>query len=298
MSFIMAELVTTAVIENRLLYLSQHPDHINWMLAPFVTNKEVGRLVDARYVAECIKYITTVRPMVRPLYETDMAKLPSIIVASHQGEAQQFLGDYGGSVCAGDVSPTILLTFNAIGATSNTLITTDNQNVEETVWPGLYLRSGDFVSRINSVYKLNGDVIVQLDKDLPSGVSLRNCEVITSANQKIYEFGSSIDNVVVNITLSTSGDHAIHRLMSTVLRYCLKSGRMLFDSYGMQVATFSQQQVIVADETQLVWQTNFVAEAKITDHWITDESNLIGAPMTVDMIADNGEGQLVPMYEE
>ena len=298
MSFPVAELITTAVIENRLDFLSKHPDHVNWMLSPFVTNSAVGRLVDARYVAECIKYITTVRPMVRPSYETDMAKLPSIVIASHQGESQQFLGDYGGESFVEEIPPDILLTFNAVKAESNTLTTTDNQNVEETVWPGLYLRSGSFVSRVNSVYKVDGQVIVQLDNDIPTGTSIRGCEIITSANQKWYQFGSSIDNVIVSITLSTAGDHAIHRLMSTVLRYCLKSGRLLFDSYGMQVATFSQQPVIVADDTQLVWQTAFTAEAKITDHWITAESELIGAPMSIDMIADNNEGDLVPVYDE
>ena len=289
MSFTIAELITTAVIEDRLDFLSKHPDHINWMLSSLVCNKAMKRLVDARYVDECVKYITTNRINVRPVYESDMAKFPSIVIAAHQGESQQFIGDEGGDAMVREVAPQVLLDFNATQFAGDMIIASDNQGVEETVWPGLYFRSGAFVAKILRVYKVVGTptlVNVQIDRPIPSGTSVRGCEVITTPNQQWYHFNSSIDDVVVSATLSTAGDHAIHRLMCIVLRYCLKSGRLLFDSYGMQVATFSQQPVTLADDTQMIWQTNFTIQAKATDHWITQDDELVGAPMFNDLTFD------------
>lgn len=286
MSFPIAELITTAVIEDRLDFLSKHPDHINWLLSTLVTNRALKRLVDARYVDECVKYITTNRINVRPVYESDMAKFPSIVIAAHQGESQQFIGDEGGDALVQEMAPQVLLSFKATQFVNDIIMVSDNQNVEETVWPSLYFRSGTFVSKILRVYKVEGTptmVHVQTDRPIPSGTSLRSCEVITTPNQQWYHFNSSIDDVTVSATLSTAGDHAIHRLMCIVLRYCLKSGRLIFDSYGMQVATFSQQPVQLADDTQMIWQTNFTIQAKATDHWIVQDDGLIGAPMVNDM---------------
>jgi hypothetical protein len=65
----------------------------------------------------------------------------------------------------------------------------------------------------------------------------------------------------------------------------------MFDDYGMQVATFSQQPATLADDTMLIWQTQFMLEAKVTDHWIVDEGGLVTAPtiVSVDAIGQNKE---------
>jgi hypothetical protein len=74
--------------------------------------------------------------------------------------------------------------------------------------------------------------------------------------------------------------------MTTVVRYCLKSGRLLFDSYGMQVARFTQQPIVLVDEEQMIWQTGFVMESKMADHWV-DSENLLddSGPSNVELDA-------------
>jgi hypothetical protein len=242
-------------------------------------------MVDAKYVAQCVDYIRNNenRPLVRPVFETDMNKLPSIVVASYQGESQNFLGDYGMEHLAqSKIDPVVITTFDAIRIEEGVVTTTDNQNVYETVWPGLYFRSGDVFSKINRIAQEEGVVRLYLDSSAPVGTTLKGCQITTSCDQKWYSLNSSVDTVKVSITLTTHGDHAIHRLMTVLLRYCLKSGRMLFEQHGMQVATFSQQPAVVADESQLIWQTQFTADAKITDHWIESEGGLIMAPMKLE----------------
>jgi hypothetical protein len=146
MSFPVAELITTAVIEDRLEYLSKHPDHLNWMLSPYVMYGRIARLVDAKYVAQCVEYLHNNRPMVKPVYELDMQKMPSIVVSSYQAESQQFLGDEGSSVMASEQQPRSILTFDALSVLGNTVVVSSNQKVLETVWPSLYFQSGDFSS--------------------------------------------------------------------------------------------------------------------------------------------------------
>jgi hypothetical protein len=281
----MAELSATAVIENRLDFLRDHPDHLNWMLSPFVCNREVARLVDARYVTECVKYIREVRPLVRPVNEADMNKLPSIVIASYQGEAQQFLGDYGMDMQVQNFPPQVVTSFDVTWTEAEVIKTT--KEVAGLVWPGLFARQGDFSSRIKMVVEGNNETSLHLESAPPAGITLRAWNATTSVKTKAYELNSSMDTVKINVTLTTAGDHAIHRLMAVLLRYCLKSGRRLFDSYGLQVASFGQQPVVLADPDQIVWQTMFTIEAKMTDHWIANEYEIDDSgPLEIVVVPD------------
>jgi hypothetical protein len=135
-----------------------------------------------------------------------------------------------------------------------------------------------------------------LEDQAPVGMTLKGCMVNTSIDQKWYKINSSIDIVKVSVILTTAGDHSIHRMMTTLLRYCLKSGRMLFEGHGMQVATFSCRPVQLVDNESLIWQTEFTIDAKVTDHWIIDEGGLITAPMIVEIsppTADEAESEWI-----
>lgn len=283
MSFLMPELILTVVIENRLQYLSEHLDHLNFMLMPYVTNRGVARLVDAKHVSQCIDYIKNNRPMVRPIYELDMNKIPSIVIASYQGESSQFIGNYGTELAAEQYDPSTVLTFDAIRNENGSIVTTSNQNVLETVWPNLYFTSGGFASKITQVVDKQSEVWLTLQDEAPVGTPLKACSIKTSLNQKWYVINSSIDMIKASVTLTTAGEHSIHRLMTVLLRYCLKSGRMLMETQGLQTPTFSQRPVQLADNEQLIWQTEFTVEAKATDHWIESESGLITAPFVANV---------------
>lgn len=287
MSFPVPELIMTTVIEDRLDYLAKHPDHLHWMLSPFAVNTKIARLVDARYIAQCVEYVQSNRPIVKPAYDLDKLKMPSIVVSSYQGESQLFLGDTGYDHMAERYEPLSLMTLDALKFVGNTVVLSANQGALETIWPSLYFKSGQFHSKITQVIDKDKEVWLALSDEIPSGTPLRGCTVDTSKDEKWYVVNSSIDNVKVSIILTTAGDNSVHRLMATVLRYCIKAGRMLMESSGMQVATVSQRPVQLVDSEQLIWQTEFTVDAKVTDHWIADEGGLVTAPMIVEITPDN-----------
>ena len=80
-----------------------------------------------------------------------------------------------------------------------------------------------------------------------------------------------MDTTKVNVSLTTAGDYALHRLLVVLLRYCLKASRLDFENSGMQTPSFSQQPPILVDEAQMIWQTSFIMTAISTDYWINQE---------------------------
>jgi hypothetical protein len=280
----MPELITTVVIENRLEFLAAHPDHLNWMLSPFARHRDLAKIVDAKYISECIKYIQNCKTLIRPVNEADLSKLPSIVIASNQGESEQFIGDYGSELQTQESEPDTIIVFD-VTEIDRQVIKTPTIDVAKAVWPTLWAKSGDFESRIDMVVEKEGETWLYLKDEPPAGTPLRAWKATTSNKVHGYQLGASIDSVKVQVMLTTAGDHAIHRLMCTLLRYALKSGRALFDCHGMQVATFSQQPVTLIDPDQLIWQTTFSVDAKMTDFWITDEFTLDDSgPLNIEII--------------
>jgi hypothetical protein len=289
MSFLMPDMVACAVIEERLDYLRQHPDHINWLLLPFTRFAHLNWMVGNQHVKQCVDYVVGTKPLVRPYYEMDIAKMPSIVTASSQGEATKFIGDYGFEACAQQIPPECVVTADALGYNGNVVIFPLGAKVGERIWPNLWGVTNGFTSRIVSVID---DVEAQITKvelkdEIPAGSVMKNWRFQTSVREKNYSVNSSIDDVTLTVTLTTAGDHGIHRLMTTVVRYCLKSGRLLFDAYGMQCASIVQQPIVLVDEEQMIWQTGFILECKVTDHWIdheyvTDDSGPLNVTVTAE----------------
>lgn len=289
MGFNMADLAVTAVLEEKLEFLRNNPDHLNWMLGQFVRFPKINWMVGPNHIKQCVQYIMNVKPIVRPYYEMDLAKLPSIVMSSSQGESMQFMGDYGFESRQEMLKPLQIITIDVVSYDKN--IVWIDRKTEEKLWPGLWISIGDFKSKIVSIFdKVDGvNVKMELADNVPVGTPLKDWIISTAKSEKWYTVNSSVDDVTTTITLTTMGEHGTHRLMSTVVRYCLKSSRMLFDDYGMQVARFIQQPIVLIDEEQMVWQTGFVMESKMADHWIEKEVNVDGGVLfDVDVIPDRG----------
>ena len=277
MSFLIPEFITTTVIQNKLLFLSKNPDHLNFMLSALSKNKSVRDIVGPDYIKKCVDYIQNNRINIRPAHEADMTKLPAISVLYYQDESQQFIGDYGSqqeSEHINEYEPETICEFDVTAYETNTLTFVQGQGTYDAIWPNLFAKNGNFVSRITNISNTD----MQLVDNVPSGTPFRNWQAITSENKKLYEIHASMDTTKVNVSLTTAGDYALHRLLVVLLRYCLKASRLDFENSGMQTPSFSQQPPILIDSEQLIWQTPFIISARITDYWIFNEQIVNNSP--------------------
>ena len=274
MSFLVPELITTVILQNKMEFLSKNPDHLNWMLSPFVTNRDVANLVGSQYVKQCVEYITNNKINIRPANEADIGKLPSIAIMSYQNESQQFVGDYGASMEQCNIheyAPETIHTFDVISYSGDTIKAAKGQGTFEKIWPRLHAKQGDFVSRILQLHETDTEVVITMEDNIPVGTPYKGWQAVTSKTHKFYDIGASLESVKVNVTLTTAGDYSLHRILVVLLRYCLKSSRLQFETMGLQTPTFSQQPVILVDDTQMIWQTPFMIQAVTADYWINGE---------------------------
>jgi hypothetical protein len=90
----MADLITVAVIKNKLEFLSKNPTHLEFILGAFACDP-IRSYVGKEHLKQCIDFVTQNRIQVAPYYELDMKRRPSIGVVSSGREESMFLGDYG-----------------------------------------------------------------------------------------------------------------------------------------------------------------------------------------------------------
>jgi hypothetical protein len=110
---------------------------------------------------------------------------------------------------------------------------------------------------------------------------------------------ASTDMVTVQMNLCTTGDPSIHRLLSIVLRYCLKSGRMDFENMGFQVPIISYTTLLPSEQTELEWESTYTIEGKFTDSWIDREYLLNDDTDNIDLhviaVPVNPNNEVVPI---
>jgi hypothetical protein len=254
-----------------MAFLAAHPTHIAWLFRMYLINEDVARLVDPRYVDQVVKYIQNIRPLIRPVYEADLAKMPSIVMASSQAENIQFLGDQGVQYEQTELPPFQIVNFDAYEYDGDTLKTYEKSLCYKT-WPNLWAVSGPFKSQILQMFPEDDHIVVTLKDPIPAGTPMRGWTVESAERTETYMLGASVDDVSSTITLSTAGDHGIHRLMAVVMRWVLKSGRPFLDRQGLQVSRVTQHPTVLADNEQMIWQTVFALESKTTDHWIASDA--------------------------
>jgi hypothetical protein len=114
------------------------------------------------------------------------------------------------------------------------------------------------------------DAAIQATSDIFS----KPWDAASGREDRLYSINSSQDDVQVQMNLQTLGDASVHRLLATVIRYCLKKQRLWFDECGLQVATYSQTPPILTEDGESEFQTVYTIQAKFTDSWIDHEHTL------------------------
>lgn len=268
-----ADLVTCAVLKSGLQYLSEHPRHLEFILSSFVCVPELRDLVGIEHVKDCIEFVTNNRVHVAPYYQIDIKKRPSLAVVSSGSEAMQFLGDYG-RVQQSEMTlpPAVYVEWDAKAISKDTIKVAKALELEKKLWTGLVITNGTASAILRGILVRDGeDTVLCLDRDLPEHSRLTGWKAMSDDTTKGYIVHSSMDDVRVQIKLTTTGDYSLHRLLSVVTRYCLKHGRVMFDQMGMQVATFSYTPPIMTENTEFEYESLFTIEAKMTDSWVHEE---------------------------
>jgi hypothetical protein len=271
--FGLADLVTCAVLKDGLQFLADHPAHLEFILGSFVNIPELKSLVGAEHIKECIEFITTNRMHVAPFYQIDIKKRPALSVVSSGSENVQFIGDYG-SVQESRIvlPPRTYQSWDAKEISKCTMKVAKNLELEKKLWVGLVISNGTHSAILKGILVRDGeDTTLYLDREWDENPRLTGWSAQSDNTAKGYVVHSSMDDVRVQVKLTTNGDYTVHRLMSIVTRYCLKRGRLMFDRMGMQVATFNYTPPMLTDNTEFEFESVFTIDAKMMDSWIYEE---------------------------
>lgn len=277
MSFGISDLITVAVIENGLNHLRDNPDHLNFILSPFCNIPEIRKMVGGQYIAQCIEYVTQNRLYVAPYYEADHTRIPSVVTVARTGEEQQFLGDYGHECQNMVFEPIVYGTFDVTDFEQDrtVMFVPKSSNVENFLWPNVWVKNGNVIAQVRGIHVQDDkDTRILLNSAIPVGTNMKGWVSQSSKKRTGYVINSNVEGVEISCKLTTSGDYSIHRLMSIVVRYCLKRGRMLFENYGLQAPIVSQAMPIIENggsDAPAIYSTVFSVKGKLGEHWITKE---------------------------
>jgi len=272
--FGMVDLLVASAIEERLEFLSRHPDHLEFLLCPLTSNAQIRKKVGAEYITQCIDFVTKNRINVVPFYAIEMEKIPTISVIYQGVENQKFIGDYGAQQIMPQIEPrTIYARWDVKAIADDVLEVPVDYKLEQKIWPNIYVTCGTFTTVLKGIEV--GDETkptkLYLAEAVPSGTSLKGWGAISGMVHKGYNLNASMDAVTVQCMLTTNGDPGIHRLLQLVLRYCLKSSRMYFESNGFYNTEISYNAPIVADPNMVIYESTATINGQYNEHWIFNE---------------------------
>jgi hypothetical protein len=230
--------------------------------------------VGAQYIDQCINHVMKNEIMVLPAYQPDLPKAPAVYVLSNTSEGNQFIGDYGQDSLEVVHEPEVYATFSATGIVDDVISVSYDQHIEQKVWRNVILTNGTAYARLDSVGPARQGYPTQLylNHKLPVGTRLENWRAQSHPVRTGFSLKGSLEDVRVQAKLRSPGDPSVHRLLAIVIRACLKSGRLLFDSYGLQTPTFSQGYMQpIEGEGILVCETDFSIDGKLLETWVDHE---------------------------
>lgn len=270
--FGIADLIAVAVINDGLKNLAANPRHLEFVLGAF-SFKLLQDQVGPEHVKQCVEFVTQNAITVAPYYQLDIKRRPSVAVVSSGAENQQFIGDFGNYICPQVVlPPTVYAKFEVKAINGNTISVSANHNLDKKLWKGIFILALGFGARLDGMLVREGeDTLLYLDREVPAGTALVGWTATSSPKATGAVLGASIDDCTIQCKLTTTGDYTVHRLLSIVLRYCLKRGRPLFNDLGLQVATFGYSPPVLSDSEEMEFETVYTINAKFTDHWIERE---------------------------
>lgn len=274
--FNITDVLIVSVIKDKLKFLANNPSHLEFILGMFIEYPEIKEFVGAEHVKNCIDFVTKNEIHVAPFYEQDVKRRPSIVVVCSGHEQDQFIGDSSGQyiIESKNLPATVFAEWDVSGYDGTIMKVAKEYSLDKKLWHNVIIKNGDFESRLDGIRKEADADYVYLKDEIPVTVSLKGWKSTSSVPKGGLKIAASSDDVTAQIKLTTTGDYSTHRLLATVLRYCIKKARLDFDYYGLQISTFSYTAPMATEENEMEFETGFVLTGKAVDHWIESEFNV------------------------
>ncbi len=275
MSFGITELVVQSIVQDGLANLRARPHHLQYILDGYTSVPYVAKRIGKDFVPNAIKRVLNEELTTRPYYTEDIDVYPCLVFSSSRTEDQEYLGDHAGVELLSDpsltISPNVYGKFDASLIEGDQITVSSSYKLEETIFPGLYAVNGNTQVKVKAFQVGSPNSILHLEEPLPAGTTMKGWKVQTLPSPQAVILNASTDSVSVQMVLYTSGDMDLHRVYCQVVRYCLKRGRAILESYGIQNASFSMQPPLATDDKNLIFRTNFSMQAEETETWIEDD---------------------------
>jgi len=266
--FGVADITTVAIIEHKLRELSRNPEHLAFILCGYSRDPLLVDYIGSEYIKDAMDFVMNNKITVIPYYSLDLQQLPNISVVASGHEDQQYVGDYGYTTKLCPLKPSTLTSWDADSYESNIIHLSPEYKIHKKIWVGAYVNNGTFTSKIEGILE-SGSIYVK--DDVPSTLPLKGWKAQTGGSDKNYIVSSSTDKIEINCQLTSNGDPSVHRLLSVVLRYILKSSRLTFDRMGIQNAHISYSPIMVQEQESIIFQSTYNISGDYTDSWIDRE---------------------------
>jgi hypothetical protein len=260
-----ADVTVIGILRDGLEYLRRNPEDLAILLDDYACQWPLfGAVGEApgRYINQIVQFLTdNDQPLMKVFQAFHLPNPPNyaVFVFSSASETHKVAGDYGASVRQLR-TPTVYTKANAQDVTEsagNTLIRFSRTDLcADRVWklqvavnkllPG---QSYPVVTVVDDETKY---VTVEVAGVVPTvnGLQvLQDWEFRSSASGWDVTYGNSGDTVTVRCYVRTAGDIELHRIFTTIIRWCLKRGRQYLEFQNIQSSTIQQSEPSPADPT-------------------------------------------------
>lgn len=277
------DLTTVCVIEDTLKFLAKNPIHLEFLLGSLTHYESLKKKISAQHIDKAIEFISNNKIHVAPYYEMDINRLPAIYVVCSGEESQQFIGDTGqqGMCLKGDfdMSPTIYEKWTASFYEDDVMYVAKDYNLKEKLWRNVFIVNEGFHSQLAGIQNVKKTVAgypngveytaLYLKDPIPEGTDLTRWKSQSDIKRFRTNLAASVDRVTVQCKLMTSGDVHLHRILSVILRYCIKSNKGVFHCNHMYNPVVNYGYPSPIDEIPDVGFESIVSmEVDVGEHWI------------------------------
>jgi hypothetical protein len=288
------DMAVMSILLNRLQYLRDNPDELAMIFDYYRTQWSYFSAIGCKpdqYINQILDiFDKNGYPLVNVFegYSHQSAPNFALFVYSSSQEAERSMGDYGTTEFE-ILTPTVYASNVRVHHIVNhedasILYIARSCNVLDKIWRlqrvyNKYLPNESW--QVVSVAD-DGDQYIRVELDSVVG-TVNGMQPLQQWGFRAYEsgysvtYGMSIDSCSVRLILRSTGDIEFHKLLRMIVRYCLKSGRQLFEFQNCQMMTMGMgepQPVQTPDDVAVGFITAFSLSFKSVDTWILKKTKL------------------------
>jgi hypothetical protein len=288
-----ADMAVMSIVLNRLQYLRDNPDELAMLFEHYRLQWSYFSAIGCdpeQYIAKIVELFTKKNYPLINVFE-GYTRQPSpnfaIFVYSSSSEETKFMGDFH-EYATETLTPTVYATNIKVHHIENfedssILYISRRCNLQDKIWRLQRVVNPQIPDQSWLVTQIADDgeqyIRVELNdaiSEVNGQIPLTGWEFRAFASGWQVEYGISTDAVTARLFLRTAGDIELHKLLCMIVRYCLKSGRHLFEFQNCQLSTMGQSepQPDFSGEAASGFTSVFNLSFRSTDRWIRQRTRL------------------------